>query len=241
MNGNSIGMRWGLSAFLLPLLFSCATITVNVYFPDKDVEAAYEDIESGLDFGVVPKKDTAAAPAKTKSRSEARFGASVAWAEPKININAELGKMEEVQESLARRKGRTETLGRLFDGGLAGLGKDGLIVRLPAGVVESPSASAEEIFGAEGGETDLANFIAAENKDRKILVRGMAVATLRAMKSDESDEGELARFIADSGEKFSELQMKKLKEGWHYQDGNGKWRFVEPVEEEEKEAPSKTR
>lgn len=233
-----------LALSMVPLLFSCATITVNVYFPDKDVEAAYEDIESGLDFDVTPKKDTATAKpklkAKTKSHSAAFFGATAAYADPKININAELDKMEEVRESLARRKERIELLSQLFDAHLIGLGKDGLIDRLPANLWGDTPPSLTNFF-EDDGETGFVNFVAAENKDRKILVRGMAVATLRAMKKDEKDKDELAKFIGDSGDKFTELQMKKLQDGWFYQDPDGKWKQVEPVEEEEEEKPAKSR
>ena len=237
-------MKKLLAFLMIPFLFSCATITVNVYFPDKDVEAAYENIESGLDFDVVPKKDTAAATPKakpkSKSRSAAFFGVTQAWADPKININAELGKMEEVQEAQARRKERIDLLGQLFGARLIGLGKDGLIARVPKNLQGDTPASPADFF-EDDGDTGFVKFVAAENKDRKILVRGMAVATLRAMKKDEKDKDELANFIEDSGGKFAELQMKKVQEGWFYQDSDGKWKQVEPVEEEEEEKPAKPR
>lgn len=235
-----MNIRRLLSVLLIPFLLSCATITVNVYFPEKDVEAAYEDIESALDFDVVPKKDTAAA-SKPKNRSSTFFGATAAWAaEPKININAELEKMEEVQESLARRKERLETLARILDARLVGLGTDGMIEPVPADLQGDTPASSSEFFPADA-ETGLMKFIAAENKDRKILIRGMAVATLRAMKKDEKNKEDLGHYLSESAEKFREAQIRKIKVGWFYRDDDGKWKQLEPVEEEGEEKPAKGR
>lgn len=219
---------------LIPFLFSCATITVNVYFPDKDVEAAYEDIERGLDFDVTPtRKDTATAPAKTKTKSQAFFGATQAWAEGRININAELEKMEDVQASLERRKDRIETFAALLDRHVVGISKDAMLARLKVLSSEEMAGAIADIFGvaADTASRQLDKFIADENKDRKILIRGMAVATLRATEQDETDKSALAEAVEKSTLLFVKSQMKKLKDAWYYQTDDGKWVQVEPPEE----------
>ncbi|OGH58399.1 MAG: hypothetical protein A3G34_13705 [Candidatus Lindowbacteria bacterium RIFCSPLOWO2_12_FULL_62_27] len=228
---------------LIPFLFSCATITVNVYFPDKDVEAAYENIESGLDFDVVPsrkdKQDTGTTKSKSRTEDGWMPGPVEAWAEPKINIDAELKKMADVQASLERRKDRIETLARLLDAKLVGLGRDGLIDRVPSeaapdGPAETPSA----VFGEDGGETALAKFISDENNDRTILIRGVAIATLRATKQDDKDKDVLAEAVDKSREQFVKARLSRLKPGWFYQEPDGTWRQVEPPEEKDTPAPS---
>lgn len=251
MKINFKNFRTACAVLMVPLLFSCATITVNVYFPDKEVEAVYEDIESGLDFDVIPqKKDTAAAArtVKTKSRSDASIFRlpqflflQTAWADAKVqqNINAELKKMEDVQNSLTRRKDRLETLARLFGAGLVGLKKDGSVGALPEGIVESPGETVESIFVEQGGETEFARFVREENADRKILVRGMAVATLRATEQDEKDDEALENGIDKSRAFFAKSQIGKLKPGWFYQDEDGKWRQVEAPEEQPRAEPAK--
>lgn len=230
-------MKKILGILLIPFLISCATITVNVYFPDKDVEAAYEDIESGLDFDSVPtRKDTAAVTKpKTKRKSEALWGVAPAWADEQVDINKHLKKMEDVQESLERRRERLSTLARLSDAFLVGLDKNGRIARLPATLrPDSPPAeSVSDIFGEEGGDTALTEFIAAENADRKILIRGMAVATLRATEQNEKDKATLADAVGKSEDLFAKRQIEKLKTGWFYQDESGDWRRVEPPPAEE--------
>lgn len=232
-------------AFLaIPLLISCATITVNVYFPDKDVEAAYENIEKGLDFDVVhTKKDTQALKAKPKSRSESVFGILPAYAEGQININAELEKMEDVQESMARRKERIETLVQLFDAWRVGLGNSGLIAKVPAAErPDSPPAeSIVDIFGEDGGDTAFSKFVSDENKDRQILTRGMAVATLRATEQDERDKEALAGAVEKSRSIFARSQKGKLKTGWFYQDEKEEWRRVEPPPPPKEEKSEKKR
>ena len=215
----------------------------------------YEDIESGLDFDVIPaKKDTGTIKSKTKSRSDARIGrkigsilssanicgVSAAWADARMNqqINAELKKMDEVQESIARRKDRIEILVRLFDAAIIGMKKDGLLYTVPPGLAQSGSSETPAtIFGDDGADTALIIFISAENRDRKILIRGMAVATLRATEQDEKDKESLENAIEKSRTIFEKSQQGKLKPGWFYQGDGGEWRQVEAPEEDGKEKP----
>ncbi|MBI4179579.1 DUF1318 domain-containing protein [bacterium] len=231
--------KW-LALISVPLMVSCATVTVNVYFPDKDVEAVFEDIESGLDFDVVPApKDTESVKSKSKPKRRSGawrspLGAAAAWAdEGKAGIKKELQKMKDVQESLARRKERMETLSRLLDAAWVGLGKDGLIRRIPPDL--GPAGEAEslaDIFGEAGAETAVVKLTADENTDRKILIRGMAVATLRATEQDETDKESLDNALTRSAALFSKSRMGKLKPGWFYEDEDGTWKRVPPEEEE---------
>ncbi len=226
---------------LMPFLVSCATITVNVYFPDKDVEAAYEDIEKSLDFDMAPARKDTATVSPRKSRSGLFFGATSAWAEGKINIKQHLNKMSDVQESLERRESRLDRLGALLDARWVGLRKDGLIAAVPAGLApedapEDARKSIGEIFGETSPDTLFREFLAAENADREILIRGMAVATLRATEQDDQDAETLRDAIDKSRALFVKSRIAKLNPGWFFQDEKGKWRQVEP-EKPEKDGP----
>ncbi len=230
----------------IPFLISCATITVNVYFPDKDVEAALENVERGLDFDVVPtRKDTSAAsPAakpKTKSQSLDMFSASTAWAEGKTSINDELQKMDDVRDALDRRKDRIEMLKTLFESHLVGADKTGLIARLNVLDAKEAKEKIKAAFGTDDAkETDktrdgrFAQFITDENKDRKILIHGLTVAMLRATEQDEKDKDVVAQALEKMVSQFAESQIKKLQPGWYYQNDEGKWTQV-PAPEEKKE------
>src|ERR1700686_1022758 len=63
-------LKW-LSAVLCGLLASCAVITVNVYFPEKDVKQAYKSLdEMLLKQGGESKPPTEGQPAGSEEKKE---------------------------------------------------------------------------------------------------------------------------------------------------------------------------
>ncbi|WP_052263242.1 hypothetical protein [Geobacter pickeringii] len=113
-------LRW-LAAGAAGLLVSCAFITVNVYFPEKEVKKAFKTLDDKfLKPGEEPKQGEAPAPAEPPSPATPqppppdkpqsslrdgggwrRWGTATAWAADDVSASlvTELSRMPEVMEA----------------------------------------------------------------------------------------------------------------------------------------------
>ncbi len=211
---------------------SCATITVNVYFPAEEVREAYISLEQELlQPEDVEGTGTDEAPGTTESVLEPqslktypkepllkyrRFitlwrGISLdlskfAWAQDNIarEITNEIKKMPEVVQAFQSRGKRLGETNKLLSERKVGEGNKGLLVKLSS---LSPQETKE---------------FNAENKDRKIIVDGMARAIVEINGLEPTPQN-INRVAPEAAKQFAAVRRSEAKSGWQIQLPDGKW------------------
>lgn len=191
---------------LLFIVASCAVITVNIYFPEKDVKEAYKALEKEL---MTPDKKMEEQKPEGKPESSLRFEfVSSAFAqEPGLaeKIAEMVKKMPDVVNAYKEMGARVADTDRLRDGGLVGEGNSGLLVAR-----ETPLSAADK------------KIVDMENENRKTVMNGMARAIIRINKAQETPEN-LKQVSPQATEQFAALRRDSAKKGWWIQDANGNW------------------
>jgi len=191
------------------LLVSCAVITVNIYFPEKDVKEAYKSLEKDLmGPGTAPAKSDEKKPAG-KPQSLLRFEfVPTAYAQESglaDKLSDAMKKMPDVVNAYKEMGARIADIDRLRDGGSVGEGKDGqLIVR------EGTLNSADK------------KLLEQENANRKTVMNGMAKAMVRINREKENDAS-IKKVMPQAVEYFASLRRDSAKKGWWIQDPSGNW------------------
>lgn len=212
-------MKW-LLAVGCGMLFSCAIITVNVYFPEKAVKDAYKSLDEML-----LKKEGEKSPAgdgkpaeELKSPSSGPQGrlferlpglafVSVAHAaESGDDLAIELGSMPEVIAAYAEMSQRQSALNALFDSSIVGLTSQGLVT-----VRDKTKVSSQDEA-----------LVGAENKNRKTVIGSMAKAILKITKQ-EATKAALDQTMVKAAATYAETRRESAKPGWWMQLQNGKW------------------
>ena len=199
---------------------ACAIITVNVYFPEKDVKSAYKSLEDELLQPTPKNKDSAPEP-KPSSGLERRpvLAAPGSW---RIAIVADAFAQEDLSrriaeeiktypEVLAAYKNlgqKLERLNQLRDQGLVGEGKDGKVVLR----ARPPQVKDVDV-----------KFVEEENKDREVVINGMAKAIVKLNKQEPSASN-LAKVKPQASETFASLRRDKAHPGWWVQLPDGTWK-----------------
>jgi hypothetical protein len=200
------------------LLAACAIITVNVYFPDKDVKQAYKSLDDMLlHQGEGDKGNAPAAPPAEKNEvvkpqtkllpgdfslslvSEACAAENVA-----DELAVELAGMPEVNKAYDEMRSRLSQLNKLRDGGVVGETNQGLVTVRD----KAKGAAAEPL-------------VKAENDNRKAVITGMAKAMLKLKKKEtKSIPGEV---LKQASTVYADAKREASKAGWWIQLGNGNW------------------
>lgn len=212
-------LKWLLTG-VCGFLFSCAIITVNVYFPEKAVKDAYKSLDEMLlkkDGEKLPdgEKPPAAEPGLPKSgpQSSLQFKlpdfsfTSVAHAaENGDDLAIELGSMPEVVSAYAEMNQRLSALNALYNNGAVGLTNQGLVT-----VRDKAKVTAQDEV-----------LISAENKSRKTVIGSMAKAILKITKQ-EATKAALDQTMGKAAATYAETRRESAKTGWWMQLQNGKW------------------
>ncbi|HWR58883.1 MAG TPA: DUF1318 domain-containing protein [Thermodesulfovibrionales bacterium] len=192
------------------VLGACAVITVNIYFPEKDVKEAYKALEKELMTS--DKKADEKTPAKKpagKPESFLRFDfiSSACAQEAGLagNIADLVRKMPDVVNAYKEMGARVAETDRLRDSGLFGEGKDGLL-----------AAREKNMSPADQKIADM------ENVNRKTVINGMAKAIIRVNRAQETPEN-LKQVMPQAAEQFSAIRRDSAKKGWWVQDASGNW------------------
>ncbi|MDH5202348.1 MAG: YdbL family protein [Nitrospirota bacterium] len=196
--------------FIVGALFfviaSCAVITVNIYFPEKDVKEAYKNLEKELmdtDKKIEDKKP------EGKSESSIRFEIiTSAYAQEKglaDKISETVKKMPDVVNAYKEMGARIADIDRLRDTGAVGEGKDGLL------------ATREKTLPPADKK-----LIDMENENRKTVMKGMAKAIIRINRLPEKEEN-LNQVMPQAIEQFAAIRRDAAKKGWWIQDPSGNW------------------
>lgn len=201
---------------------ACAVITVNVYFPEKDVKSAYKSLEEEL-LQQAPQKGKDAAPVQspTSGLRQGRHTLLAVIRTWRITFVADAMAQDDLSrriteeikgypEVIAAYKGIGQRLARmnqLRDQGFVGEGKDGKAVLRanPPQVGEAEAALLQE-----------------ENRDREVVINGMAKAILKLTKQ-EGTPANLARVRTDAADTFASIRRDAARPGWWVQLPNGSW------------------
>jgi len=216
-------VKW-LLAGACGLLFSCAIITVNVYFPEKAVKEAYKSLDEMLlknegeklpGGQQPPAAEPAAPPAEPQPGPQSslkEFLRTVSLvpvaqaAEEGDDLAIELGSMPEVVAAYAEMSQRQSALNALFTSGAVGLTSQGLVT-----VRDKTKVSAQDEA-----------LISAENRSRKTVIGSMAKAILKITKQ-EATKGALDQTMGKAAATYAETRREAAKPGWWMQLQNGKW------------------
>ena len=209
-------MRRGklLAAALLFIAASCAVITVNIYFPEKDVKEAYKSLEKelmGADANMQNKRPDGPQQGRPggKSESSMRFElVTPAYAQESAlaaQISEIVKRMPDVVAAYKAIGARLPELDMVRDRGAAGEGNDGLLA--PREGTLSPQ------------EKQLVDQV---NEDRKTIMRGMAKAIIRINRVPENPEN-LRQVTPQAVEQFASIRRDSAKKGWWIQDSHGNW------------------
>ena len=199
---------------------ACAIITVNVYFPEKDVKSAYKSLEDEL-LQPTPKKEDSTPAPKPSSHLMGRLLlalggpwrialAADAFAQDDLSqrITEEIKTYPEVVAAYKGLGQRLERMNQLRDKGLVGEGKDGKVVlrAKPPQVGDAETKLAEE-----------------ENKDREVIMNGMAKAIVKLNKQEPTSSN-IAKVKPQASETFASLRRDKAHPGWWIQLPDGTWK-----------------
>ncbi len=197
--------------FIMGALFfvmvSCAIITVNIYFPEKDVKEAYKTLEEELMSPDQQKTDEQQPEAKPESSIRFELVSSAYAQEEDISgkITEIIKKMPDVVNAYKEMGARVTDTDRLRDSGKVGEGNNGLLV-VREGVLIPFDQKIVEM----------------ENANRKTVMNGMAKAIIRINRQPE-DEKNMGQVMPKAVEQFAAVRRDSAKAGWWIQDPNGNW------------------
>ncbi len=191
-------------------LVSCAIITVNIYFPEKDVKEAYKELEKEL---MTPGKEKEEQPksepsAKPESIMPFDLVASAYAQEPGMadNIAQIVKKMPDVVNAYRDMGARLPQVDRLRDSGAVGEGNNGLLV-----------VRDEKLLAPADRQT-----VSMENQNRSTVINGMTRAIIRINRVPENEQN-LRQVMPQAAQQFAALRRDSAKKGWWIQDPAGNW------------------
>lgn len=207
-------------AVIAGLVASCAFITVNVYFPEKEVKKAFQTLDEKYlgqegEKIPVPEPPPAGAEPAAGEKPQSRFEGTrwpfaltaAAWAAEDVtgDLVAEISRMPEVLTAYEEMRGRLPVLDRLRDGGIVGETNQGLVtVRDPARI------------GDRQGVVD------AENASRKTVITGMARAILK-LGGQPDTPANLGQVLGKAAATYAQTRQETARPGWWIQLANGRW------------------
>lgn len=207
-------IRWT-AAGALGLLAACAFITVNVYFPEKDVKQAYKSLDEMLLQQKVPS-----APEETPPGGEPKVQGEkpvsllpsfrlvpAAFAQEDLagRLAREVAGIPEVQKAYEEMRARMPQLNALRDSGVVGEAMDGRVVLRD----QSRAADAKAVVDAENG-------------NRKTIITNMAKAILRINNQPETKDN-LQQVLGKAAATYADTKRDEAKPGWWIQNAAGRW------------------
>jgi len=194
-----------LSVVLCFIIASCAVITVNIYFPEKDVKEAYKVLEKELMD--TDKKPGEKPEGKPQSALGFEFVPSLYAQESGLadKISEIVKKMPDVVEAYRQMGARIADTDRLRDSGAVGEGNNGLLVEREGSL--SPADK---------------KIVEMENANRKTVMNGMTRAIIRINRVPENEEN-LRQVLPQATQQFAAIRRDSAKKGWWVQDSNGNW------------------
>jgi uncharacterized protein YdbL (DUF1318 family) len=193
------GKFWSRMGLFMMVLFGLSCVTVNIYFPAKEVVQAADQIVKEI------RPPEAEEPAKPKAKPDQSFlphsinlafFVSEAWAQNAATVNN--ARIRAIKDSL---KERDPQLRPYFDKGNVGEGNSGsLVIRNLDGL----NLKQQNV---------LKSLVSSTNKDREELYAEIA----KALKIDPSQLDRVAR-------EFAQVWQQYSSPGWYVQLSDGTWK-----------------
>jgi uncharacterized protein YdbL (DUF1318 family) len=184
------------------IIVSCAVITVNIYFPEKDVKAAYKNLEKEL---MKPEEEKPAGKPESLIRFEFISSAYAQEAGLADKISEIVKNMPDVVNAYREMGARIADIDRLRDSGVVGEGNNGLLA-----VREKTLTPADK------------KLVDMENGNRQTVMKGMARAIIRINRVQEN-EANLNQVMPQAVEQFAAIRRDSAKKGWWIQNPDGNW------------------
>jgi uncharacterized protein YdbL (DUF1318 family) len=199
------------------LAISCIHVVVNVYFPEAEAKGALATLEDELLRSPAPKApEGQPAPQKPGEpeppKPQSQF---FRWIQPEVvfaaspiteeQIVAKIRSMPAVLDAYGRMAARMARVDALRTSGLAGEGNDGLLKKRG----DMPDRKDQRTFEDE-------------NDDRRIVIRGLAEASLSAQGQPVTEDA-VSQLLPDSAATFAALRREKAQPGWWVQQPDGTW------------------
>jgi uncharacterized protein YdbL (DUF1318 family) len=188
------------------IVISCAVITVNIYFPEKDVKEAYKALEEEL---MTPEKNMNGKQPESKPESSIQFEfVSSAYAQASglaDKISQIVKRMPDVVQAYKEMGARISLTDGLRDRGAVGEAKNGFLV-----------------IRGKGLSPDEKKIVDRENANRKTVMNGMAKAVIRINRDPETPDT-LKQVMPQAVEQFASIRRDSAKKGWWIQNPDGNW------------------
>jgi hypothetical protein len=188
------------------VLVSCAVITVNIYFPEKDVKEAYQLLEKEL---MAPEGKSQEKAPQEKPESFLHFELVTSAYAQEAGLPDKIAeivkKMPDVVNAYKEMGARIADIDRLRGNGSVGEGKNGLLVMREGNI--SPKDQ---------------KLIDMENQNRKTVIKGMTKAIIRINRQPEN-EANINQVLPQATEQFASIRRDAAKKGWWIQDSSGNW------------------
>ena len=200
-----------LVAGVLIFMASCAVITVNIYFPEKDVKEAYKALEKEL-MGPAKGEQEKQPPGKPEGKPESsiRFElVHAAYAQDRglsDKIAEIVRKMPDVVNAYKEIGSRRADMDRLRESGAAGEGNNGMLVVRDEKLLSPADRS----------------LIDTVNQNRKTVIQGMTKAIIRINRAPENEQN-LKQVMSQAVAQFAALRRDSARKGWWIQNPDGNW------------------
>jgi len=197
-----------LTGILFFTVVSCMVITVNIYFPEKEVKEAFKALEKEL---MTPESEKPKAKPDVKPESSIKFElVTSAYAqEPGLSdkIAEIVKKMPDVVNAYKEMGARISDIDKLRHSGAVGEGNNGML-----------AIRDEKLL-----PPDQKKLISAENENRKTVINGMAKAIIRINRVPENEQN-LKQVMPQAVEQFAAIRREAAQKGWWIQSSDGNWR-----------------
>ena len=195
------------TAMLFLAMVSCMMITVNIYFPEKDVKDAYKALEKEL---MTPEEGKPTGKPEEKPESSIKFEIvpSAYAQEPGLSdkIAEIVRKMPDVVNAYKELGARIGDVDKMRENGAVGEGKDGMLAVRDEKLLTS----------------DQKKIIAMQNANRRTVISGMARAIIRINRVPENEQN-LKQVMPQAVEQFAAHRRDSAKKGWWVQSPDGNW------------------
>jgi len=195
------------TAMLFLAMVSCMMITVNIYFPEKDVKDAYKALEKEL---MTPEEGKPTGKPEEKPESSIKFEIvpSAYAQEPGLSdkIAEIVRKMPDVVNAYKEMGARIGDVDKMRENGAVGEGKDGMLAVRDEKLLTS----------------DQKKIIAMQNANRRTVISGMARAIIRINRVPENEQN-LKQVMPQAVEQFAAHRRDSAKKGWWVQSPDGNW------------------
>ncbi len=180
------------------VLTSCVSLTVNVYFPTKEIQQAAEEIEDRVRSGQGAEGLQSFIP-KPSIRICLSFGGREAYAADDMDIEISTPIVKKIIESRTKRYKKLEPY---MDQGILGEGMDGFLV-----IREQKGMNLKTL-------TEVKKLTKEENEDREILYKEILTANQLELTKENFER---------VGTLFAKAIQKKMKPGHWYQVKKDEW------------------